>query len=78
MLKHLFQQFAGKIVGTDLMWQEGKWTVSFILDPVFGVEAEKLRQWVAHHLYNSQLFESETTPHHYTLHFEEKAKTDEK
>lgn len=69
-LQSLFQKFAGKIVATDLVWQQGKWTIAFVINPAFAAEKPQIHQWCTQNLISSKLTESETTAHQYTLQFE--------
>lgn len=68
-LQMLFQQFPGKIVATDLIWEK-KWTMSFIVNPAFITQIPNIKEWIGQHLKNSHLSESESTIHQYTLQFE--------
>lgn len=69
-LKMLFQQFPGKIVATDLVWESQKWTISFIVNPAFITQIPDIKEWIGRHLKNSKLSESESNIHQYTLQFE--------
>lgn len=69
-LQGLFRKFAGKIVATDMVWQEGKWTIAFVIDPACAAELPQINKWCEENLKASKLIESETTAHQYTLQFE--------
>jgi hypothetical protein len=69
-LEMLFQQFSGKIVATDLVWESKKWTISFIVNPAFIAQIPDIKEWIGQHLKNSKLSESESNIHQYTLQFE--------
>lgn len=69
-LQSLFKKFAGKIVATDLVWQQGKWTIAFVINPAFAAEIPQIHKWCTENLKSSKLVESETTAHQYTLQFE--------
>ena len=68
-LKKLFQQFSGKIVATDMVWQKGEWTIAFIVNPAFIAQIPEIKEWIAQNLKNSKLLESESAIHQYTLQF---------
>ncbi len=69
-LQMLFHQFSGKIVATDLVWENKKWTISFIINPAFIAQIPDIKKWIDQHLKNSKLRESESNIHQYTLQFE--------
>lgn len=69
-LQSLFKKFAGKIVATDLVWQQGKWTIAFVVNPEFVAEMPQIYQWCTENLNSGKMIESETTAHQYTLQFE--------
>lgn len=69
-LKMLFQQFPGKIVATDLVWENRRWTISFIVNPAFVSQIPDIKEWISHHLKNSKLNESESAIHQYILKFD--------
>ncbi|WP_032113816.1 hypothetical protein [Candidatus Paracaedibacter symbiosus] len=71
-IQNLFHQFPGKIVATDMVWQQGEWTVAFVVSPYFLAEIPTIREWIENHLQDSKLRESESTPHQYILQFGEK------
>lgn len=68
-LKKLFQQFPGKIVATDMVWQKGEWTIAFIINPAFVAQIPEIKEWMTQNLKNSKLMESESAIHQYTLQF---------
>lgn len=68
-LKTLFQKFSGKIVATDLVWENKRWDISFIVNPAFIAQIPDIKEWIGHHLKNSKLSESESAIHQYTLRF---------
>lgn len=71
-LAGLFHRFAGKIVATDIAWQEGKWTMAFVINPAFAAEFPQVSQWCTENLQASQLIESESTAHQYILRFKQR------
>lgn len=68
-LKNLFQQFPGKIVATDMVWQKGEWTIAFIVNPASIAHIPEMKEWITQNLKNSKLLESESAIHQYTLQF---------
>jgi hypothetical protein len=73
-VEELFQKFSGKIVATDMIWQEGKWTITFVLNPHYPLKPFHIANWCAQNLEKSNLTRSENTPLHYILQFEQPQK----